>query len=337
LARTRKGRHIDGIFLLNKPLDISSNHALQRVKRAFGAAKAGHTGALDPLATGMLPICLGEATKFSQFLLDTDKTYQVTAKLGIRTTTSDAAGEVVATQAVNVSAEQLASACEQFRGPIKQIPSMYSALKYQGRPLYSYARQGIDIERPARDITIYLLQVTRFEHDEVDMTVHCSKGTYIRSLVDDLGQVLGCGAFVSKLHRSQVTDYPSEKMLSLAQLDDIIDLAKNQGKEPSEILDTLLLPMDTAVSGLPEVTLCAGQDMYFCNGNSARTEVVSFLSFASEGTQVRVYSQASANDLTSQVQPSERLFLGVGELENDNRVQPKRVVVRTQVSDKVPH
>ena len=336
MPRTRKGRHIDGIFLLNKPLDISSNHALQRVKWAFGAAKAGHTGALDPLATGMLPICLGEATKFSQFLLDTDKTYQVTAKLGVRTTTSDAAGEVVSTQTVKVSAEQLATACERFRGPIKQVPSMYSALKHQGRPLYSYARQGIEIERPDRDITIYLLQVTRFEQDEVDMTVHCSKGTYIRSLVDDLGQVLGCGAYVSKLHRSQVTNYPSEKMLSLAQLDSLIEAAKSQDKEPSEILDALLLPMDTAVSGLSEVSLCVGQTMYFCNGNSARIEKTPEGSDGCEGTQVRVYSQLDNNQPASQGQSAKRLFLGVGELQNDNRVQPKRVVVRSPVSDTLP-
>ncbi|MFT4993975.1 MAG: tRNA pseudouridine55 synthase, partial [Paraglaciecola sp.] len=196
MARKRKGRAIDGILLLDKPLGISSNHALQRVKRLFFAAKAGHTGALDPLATGMLPICLGEATKFSQFLLEADKTYLVTAKLGVRTTTSDADGDIVETKVVNVSQAQLDSACEQFRGPIKQVPSMFSALKHQGKPLYFYARQGIEIDRPARDITIFSLSVSRFEGDEVDMQVHCSKGTYIRSLVDDIGQILGCGAFV---------------------------------------------------------------------------------------------------------------------------------------------
>ena len=315
MARKRKGRLIDGILLLNKPLDISSNQAMQKVKWAFGAAKAGHTGALDPLATGMLPVCLGEATKFSQFLLDTDKTYQVTAKLGVRTTTSDAAGEIVETKEVDVTAEQFAQICEQFRGPIKQVPSMFSALKHQGKPLYTYARQGIDIPREARDITIYTLTVDRFEHDEVDMTVHCSKGTYIRSLVDDIGQALGCGAYVSKLHRSQVTDYPSDKMLTFEQLDAIVDQAKKLGLEVFELLDPLLLPMDTAVKCLDEVTLSSDQVVYYNNGNSAKLASGSLTS-AIPGDQVRVYA------------PDNHLFLGVGVLEEQHRVQPKRVVVR---------
>ena len=319
MGRKRKGRPIDGILLLNKGLDISSNQAMQKVRWLFGAAKAGHTGALDPLATGMLPICLGEATKFSQFLLDTDKTYEVTAKLGVRTTTSDAAGEVVETKPVNVSAEQFAVVCEQFRGPIKQIPSMFSALKHQGKPLYSYARQGIDIPREARDITIFSLTIDRFAGDEVDMTVHCSKGTYIRSLVDDIGQALGCGAYVSKLHRTQVTDYPSDKMLTLEQLEAIVAEAKSQGLNSLEILDSLLLPMDTAVKSLPEVTLSAGQELYYSNGNSARLEPTLSSSDAIIGEQVRVYA------------PQSRLFLGVGVLEQAQRVQPKRVVVTEQV------
>ena len=157
MARKRKGRAVNGVLLLDKPYEMSSNHALQAVKRIFFAQKAGHTGALDPLATGMLPICLGEGTKFSQFLLETDKTYQVTAKLGIRTTTSDADGEIVSEKPVNVSAEQLASALDSFRGTTKQIPSMYSALKYKGQPLYKYAREGIEVPREARDITVFSL------------------------------------------------------------------------------------------------------------------------------------------------------------------------------------
>jgi tRNA pseudouridine55 synthase len=318
LGRKRKGRPIDGIFLLNKSLDISSNQAMQKVRWAFGAAKAGHTGALDPLATGMLPICLGEATKFSQFLLDTDKTYQVTAKLGVRTTTSDAAGEVVDTKDVAITSDQLAQVCEQFRGPIKQVPSMFSALKHQGKPLYTYARQGIDIPREARDITIYSLVVERFEGDEVDMTVHCSKGTYIRSLVDDMGQVLGCGAYVSKLHRTQVTDYPSDKMLTFEQLDALVAKAKEDGAIVADILDPLLLPMDTAVKELGEVILSADQVIYYNNGNSARL-LSSIETEVSVGEQVRVYS------------PQERLFLGVGVVEEGHRVQPKRVVVRPPV------
>ncbi|MFT5677177.1 MAG: tRNA pseudouridine55 synthase [Paraglaciecola sp.] len=315
MARRRKGRSVDGILLLNKPLGISSNQALQQVKRAFFAAKAGHTGALDPLATGMLPICLGEATKFSQFLLETDKTYLVTATLGVRTTTSDADGEIVATKPVNVSEAQLHTACEQFRGPIKQVPSMFSALKHQGKPLYFYARQGIEIDRPARDITIFSLSVTRFEGNEVDMQVHCSKGTYIRSLVDDIGQILDCGAYVSKLHRTQVTDYPSDKMVTLEQLDELLKNAQDQGLTVSEVLDPLLIAMDTAVKNLPEAKLNTIEAQYFSHGNPAKATVA--LS-QKEGTQIRAYSE------------SEGFFMGVGEVTEDGRIWPKRVVVRNE-------
>lgn len=313
MARRRKGRAIDGILLLNKPLGISSNQALQQVKRAFFAAKAGHTGALDPLATGMLPICLGEATKFSQFLLETDKTYLVTATLGVRTTTSDADGEIVETKPVDVSEAQLHAACEQFRGPIKQVPSMFSALKHQGKPLYFYARQGIEIDRPARDITIFRLEVLRFEGNEIDMQVHCSKGTYIRSLVDDIGQILQCGAYVSKLHRTQVTDYPSDKMVTLEQLDELLKQAQEQDLALSEVLDPLLIQMDTAVKNLPEAELNPIEARYFYCGNPAKAN--SALSHK-EGTQIRAYSE------------TDRIFMGVGEVTEDGRIWPKRVVVR---------
>lgn len=317
MARKRKGRLINGIILLDKGLGLSSNHALQQVKRMFNAAKAGHTGALDPLATGMLPICLGEATKFSQFLLDADKTYKVTAKLGVRTTTSDADGEVVETNAVEVSEQQLIAACEQFKGRIKQVPSMFSALKHQGKPLYFYARQGIEIEREARDISIFSLVIDRFEADEVDMTVHCSKGTYIRSLVDDIGQVLGCGAFVSKLHRTQVTDYPVDKMMTIEALQAIRDKINNETADLLDNntfveLDTLLLPMDSAVKELSKVEIEEIGEGFFKNGNP-----VNFIGMSDfpENTLVRVYSQQSG------------LFLGVGFIDEDGKVAPKRSVV----------
>jgi tRNA pseudouridine55 synthase len=317
MARKRKGRAVNGIILLNKGLELSSNHALQQVKRLFNAAKAGHTGALDPLATGMLPICLGEATKFSQFLLDADKTYQVTATLGVRTTTSDADGEVVETKPVNISEAQLLEACETFKGPIKQVPSMFSALKHQGKPLYFYARQGIDIPREARDITIFSLSVDRFEEDQVDMTVHCSKGTYIRSLVDDLGQMLGCGAFVSKLHRTQVTDYPVDKMITIEELQNFRDEINNSdadlmSDETFTTLDNLLLPMDSAVKTFASVELEAIAEGYFRNGNP-----VSFAGGLSHtsGEQIRVYSLQSGR------------FLGVGFINQDGQVAPKRTVV----------
>ena len=318
MARTRKGRAVNGIILLNKGLGLSSNHALQQVKRMFNAAKAGHTGALDPLATGMLPICLGEATKFSQFLLDTDKTYQVTAKLGVRTTTSDADGEVVETLPVNVTETQLFAACELFKGPIKQVPSMFSALKHQGKPLYFYARQGIDIPRDARDITIFSLSIDRFAADEVDMTVHSSKGTYIRSLVDDIGQVLGCGAYVSKLHRTQVTDYPADKMMTMESLqalrDEIDSEADVLDDQTFTAMDQLLMPMDSAVKILDSAQLDPVAEGFFRHGNP-----VNFMGTNEypEESLIRAYSKDSG------------LFLGVGFIDSDGKIAPKRSVVYT--------
>ena len=253
MAKKRKGRAINGVLLLDKPYDMSSNNALQRVKHIYFAQKAGHTGALDPLATGMLPICLGEGTKFSQFLLDTDKTYQVTAKLGVRTTTSDADGEVVSEKSVDVSAEQLAIALDSFRGTTQQIPSMYSALKYQGQPLYKYAREGIEVPRESRDITVFRLDLLRFEGDEVDLDIHVSKGTYIRTIIDDLGELLGCGAHVAHLRRSAVGNYPTEKMVTIKTLETLLAQAVAEDVPPSVYLDDLLLPMTTACDGIPAV------------------------------------------------------------------------------------
>lgn len=246
MAKRRKGRAINGILLLDKPYEMSSNHALQAVKRIYFAQKAGHTGALDPLATGMLPICLGEGTKFSQFLLDTDKTYIVTAKLGVRTTTSDADGEIVAEKPVNVSQEQLDIALDSFRGTTQQVPSMYSALKYQGQPLYKYAREGIEVPRVSRDITVYKLDLLRFVDDEVDLEIHVSKGTYIRTIIDDLGEMLGCGAHVADLRRVTVGSYPREKMVTIEQLETLLEQAQTEGISPSDLLDPLLVQIGRA-------------------------------------------------------------------------------------------
>lgn len=313
MARRRKGRAVNGVLLLDKPLGLSSNDAVQKVKRLYFAAKAGHTGALDPLATGMLPICLGEATKFSQYLLDADKTYEVTAKLGVRTTTSDADGEVVSRKPVQVTEQQLLDACETFKGPIKQVPSMYSALKHEGKPLYYYARQGIDIPREARDIEIFSLEILRFQDNYVDMLVHCSKGTYIRSLVDDLGQLLDCGAYVTRLHRTQVTDYPSQNMLTLEGLENVANKSAQQREQPYDLLDSLLLPMDIAVKALTEVFVESEKEPYFCNGNPVKSISAQNIDI---GTQVRVYSATS------------KLFLGAGEIDIEGKVAPKRLVVR---------
>ena len=260
----------------------------------------------------MLPVCLGEATKFSQFLLDADKTYIVTAKLGVRTTTSDADGDVVETHDVNVTEQQLKEACETFKGPIKQVPSMFSALKHQGKPLYHYARQGIVIEREARDITIFSLNITRFEGDEVDMEVHCSKGTYIRSLVDDLGQLLGCCAYVSKLHRTAVADYPSEKMVTFEKLESLLEKAQAEQIPLTDILDPLLIPMDSAVKALPSVHLSPVARDSFLHGQPVPYESEELVA---KGTLVRTYCTQG------------QVFLGVSEIDNDNKAAPKRVVV----------
>ncbi|RTZ15992.1 tRNA pseudouridine(55) synthase TruB [Vibrio aquaticus] len=309
MARRRKGRPINGVILLDKPTGISSNDALQKVKRVYFAEKAGHTGALDPLATGMLPICLGEATKFSQFLLDSDKRYRVIAKLGERTDTSDSDGEVVETRPVDVSLEKLEACIDKFRGESDQVPSMFSALKYQGKPLYEYARKGIEVPRESRKITVYEIVLHRFEGDEVEMEVHCSKGTYIRTIVDDLGEMLGCGAHVTMLRRTGVAKYPYEKMVTLEQLNELLEQAHRDEVAPKELLDPLLLPMDTAVEDLPEVNLNAELTNLVQHGMPVQ------VLGAPEGTPLRMTSG------------EEKLFIGVAEVNGDGKVAPKRLVV----------
>jgi len=316
MAKRRKGRPINGVLLLDKPYEMSSNHALQAVKRIYFAQKAGHTGALDPLATGMLPICLGEGTKFSQFLLDTDKTYQVTAKLGVRTTTSDADGEIVSERAVDVSLAQLTQALAGFRGKTKQVPSMYSALKYQGKPLYKYAREGIEIPREARDITVFNLELLDFDQDEVELSIHVSKGTYIRTIVDDLGEILGCGAHVASLRRLAVGNYPIEKMVTLAQLEALLAQANEEEISPSELLDPLLLPMQSAVDGMPAVYVDDMSAHYLRHGNPVQA-----FNAPSNGS-IQVYVGEHEQDENAE-------FIGVGFINDDGQVAPKRIVVKT--------
>lgn len=298
----KKGRDIHGVFLLDKPQGMSSNDILQKVKRLFQANKAGHTGALDPLATGMLPICLGEATKFSQFLLDSDKRYQVTAKLGERTDTSDAEGQVVETRAVNVNEAEIMAALAQFRGDILQVPTMFSALKHNGKPLYEYARQGIMVEREARPVTIFELRFIEYNAPYLTLEVHCSKGTYIRTLVDDLGEILGCGAHVTVLRRLAVANYPIGAMMTY---EDLQNLSKNQ---PLEVLDQHLLPLDTAVESLPKINLTAEQTKAVGFGQRKKFENVNQIY-----GQVRLFSESGQ-------------FLGVAEITNDNVIRPSRMV-----------
>lgn len=305
----RRGRDIHGVLLLDKPQGLSSNDALQKVKRLYNANRAGHTGALDPLATGMLPICLGEATKFSQFLLDSDKRYRVIARLGQRTDTSDADGQIVQERPMNFTQAQLDAALDSFRGDIKQVPSMYSALKYQGKKLYEYARQGIEVPREARSITVYDLQFIRWEGDELELEIHCSKGTYIRTITDDLGELLGCGAHVIYLRRLQVATYPIERMVTLEQLNELLEQAQAQEVAPGELLDPLLMPMDSPVENYPEVNLLA---------------VVA--GYVKQGQPVQV-AGAPASGMVRITEGEERKFIGVGDIADDGRVAPRRLVV----------
>ena len=304
MSKTRKrGRDIHGVFLLDKPQGMSSNDIMQKVKSIFQANKAGHTGALDPLATGMLPICLGEATKFSQFLLDADKRYLVTAKLGERTDTSDAEGQIVETRDVNVKTPEILTALEQFRGDILQVPTMFSALKHNGKPLYEYARQGITVEREARPITIFELNFIEYNAPYLTLEVHCSKGTYIRTLVDDLGEALGCGAHVTMLRRTAVADYPTEKMLDWHTLQSLAE------QQDLALLDALLLPMDTAVAKLPALIL-----------NESQTQGIGF------GQRIKF---DNPNRLQGQVRlfSHENRFLGVAVIDENNVIRPQRLVV----------
>jgi tRNA pseudouridine55 synthase len=313
LARKRtRGRSVNGVFLLDKPFGLSSNHALQRVRRLFDANKAGHTGSLDPLATGVLPICLGEATKFSQFLLDAEKGYRSTFSLGLRTESGDVdGGEVSRIDASHITLEQVEQAVETFRGDIEQVPSMYSALKHNGQPLYKLARQGIEVERAPRSITIYDYKILDFKPGviaELDVEVRCSKGTYIRSLADDLGQMLGCGAHVSALHRTLAGPFHESETLTLSALEEM-----RESGEPEQ-LDHLLKPMDIAVADRMAVELSETVAAYFQLGQ----EVMSGEAFRNgqEGDIVRVFREGGA-------------FLGVATVTEDGRIAPKRLVVET--------
>lgn len=314
MARRRnRGRAIDGIFLLNKPAGMSSNFALQRVKRIYGAAKAGHTGALDPLATGMLPVCLGEATKFSHYLLDSDKRYITTAKLGVRTDSSDADGEVVATAPVgdDVTAERVQTLLEErFSGEIEQVPSMFSALKFNGQPLYKLAREGKKVEVKPRRVTVYAIKMTAFRGDEVDLEVHCSKGTYIRSIVEDLGLLLGCGAHVQMLHRLDAGPYQAPHMFTMEQLESLAEPrgADEEIKSIQARLDQVLLPPWTALEGAPEQELSAEEADRISHGQRIR------LQDAAPAPEVLLFSEGKTR------------FLGIAEIDADHILRPKRLI-----------
>ncbi len=305
----RRGRDVHGVFLLDKQQGASSNGVLQKVKCLFNANKAGHTGALDPLATGMLPICLGEATKFSQYLLDSDKHYRVIARLGERTDTSDADGNLIDTRPVTFSQAALDAALESFRGETMQVPTMFSALKYQGRKLYKYAREGITVPREARPIIVFELQFIRWEGSELELEIHVSKGTYIRTIIDDLGEKLGCGAHVIMLRRLQVARYPIEKMMKLEQLQAIAATVNATETLDYAPLDALLLPMDSPAEDFPVVNLSS-------------VVAVSF----KQGMPVQA-ADAPQCGLVRVTEGETQKFIGIAEIADDGRVASRRLVV----------
>ena len=306
-------RAVHGVLLLDKPIGLSSNDALQKAKRLYRAEKAGHTGTLDPLATGLLPLCFGAATKFSQISLDADKRYLATLKLGVTTTTADAEGDVVETREVAVTRAQVEAACAQFTGLIQQIPPMYSALKRDGKALYEYARAGIEVEREARAVTIHAIDIIGGDHDAWTIDVRCSKGTYIRTLAEDIGRLLGCGAHLSALRRTGSGALSLEGALTLDQLGAMT--------EPER--DAALHPADALVADWPLVRLGTEDAGRFLSGVRRRTDLP-------DAANVRVYG------------PDANAFLGgahitAGELISSRLLSPMEVqglLVRTDLNSK---
>ncbi len=299
--RRTKGRNVDGILLLDKPVGLTSNEALQQVKWLFQARKAGHTGSLDPLADGLLPLCFGGATKVSAFLLDADKHYRVRIRLGETTTTADAEGEITERRAVpELSLDAIEAVLARFTGPIEQLPPMYSALKYKGERLYNLARRGIEVERTPRTVEIHALRLLAWVPPELELEVHCSKGTYVRTLAEDIGVALGCGAHVSALRRTGVGPYEDASAIGLTDL-------QARAEAGLQALDTLLLPMDSALGAWPAVRLSVDTAYYLAMGQPV------LVPKAPTRGRVRLYGADGA-------------FLGVGEILDDGRVAPRRLL-----------
>ena len=270
-------RPVNGVLLLDKPQGISSNTALQKARRLYRAEKAGHTGVLDPLATGLLPVCFGEATKFAQYLLDADKAYTATLKLGEASSTGDAEGEIIATARADISAAEFQTACQALTGAIRQVPPMFSALKHEGHPLYEYARKGIVIERKARDITIYSINVEAFDAPQAVINVRCSKGTYIRTLSEDIAKHIGTFAHLTALRRTETAGFTIAQSHSLEALEALDEAAR----------DTLLLPCDVLVQHLPRITLDDESVKMLKFGQQPEFHAVNLPA----GTPIRVYSE----------------------------------------------
>lgn len=283
--------------MLDKPIGFSSNQALQKAKWLYQAAKAGHTGTLDPLATGLLPLCFGEATKFAHYLTDADKTYVATLKLGITTNTGDAEGEILERREVNVSRAQFEIACQLFLGEINQVPPMYSALKHEGKAMYEYARAGIEIERKSRLITIYRITVESFEQDVAVISVTCSKGTYIRTLAEDIGKELDCGAHLIGLRRIATANYKIAQTVTLEQLEAMTP----------EQREAALMSEDSTVLHLPVVILDDDSTFYLQQGQAVWKS-----GLVPQGL-LRLYTE-------------QQVFLGLGELAMDGKIAPKRLI-----------
>ncbi len=300
--RRKKGRDVSGILVLDKPRGYSSNQALQTVRRLFNARKAGHTGNLDPMATGVLPICLGEATKVSAFLLDADKGYHGTIQLGVTTDSGDAEGEVVETRPVpELDPERVEAVLARFRGPIEQLPPMYSAVKQGGQPLYKLAREGREVERKPRPVTIHDLQATGIGVDTIDIEVHCTKGTYIRTLAEEIGEALGCGGHLSALSRTRAGPFDMAQAVSLEHLEAV-------AAEERSALDALLMPAERGLEDWPRVQLSRTGAFYVRQGQPVQVPG------APIDGMVRLFE-------------GEELFLGIGHILDDGRVAPKRLLV----------
>ena len=300
--RRRKVRNINGIVVLDKANGLSSNAALQEVKRLYEANKAGHAGSLDPLATGVLPVCLGEATKVSQFLLDSDKRYRARIKLGIRTDTGDREGSIIErNEGIRVSREAIERALTKFKGEVEQVPPMHSAIKMNGVPLYKLARKGIAVEREPRLVTLYQICLVEFVNSELELEISCSKGTYIRTIADDLGQILGCGAHVIELRRTQAGVFTEKDSISSEEL------ALEKENRGLDKIDQFLIPMDRAIQDLPEVNLPSITASHVKNGQAV------LVRHLPKNGLVRMYEDEQ--------------FIGIGSIDDDGKVAPKRLII----------
>jgi len=305
-ARKKTWRPLHGIVLLDKGKGISSNHALQQVRRLFQAEKAGHTGSLDPLATGLLPVCFGKATRVSGLLLDADKAYLVCARLGQRTDTGDADGEVIEERPVPALDHAAVEAVvARFVGEVEQIPPMYSALKHQGQRLYELARQGIEVERKARRVCFHWITVDRFEGNELCLSLRCTKGAYVRTLVEDIGEALGCGAHVTMLRRTGVGPWmPSNGEAPVMYTFESLQKLADEGRDA---LGRVIMPTDSALPGYPAITLDADSTFHIRHGHPV------FVARAPTSGWLRIYG-------------ADGLFLGLGEVLDDGRVAPRKLL-----------